>query len=95
MLQIIRRKRRFLSLPFFVANLQATFLQLLPNPVLTRDQVKLLKQDNVVSQAAIAENRTLDGLGIEPHSMEAVLPTYMGMYMQHGQYAARKAVSSK
>lgn len=95
MLQVIRRKRRLISLPFFAANLQAKFLQLLPNPLLTVDQVKLLKQDNVVSKAAIEEKRTLEGLGIEPHSMETILPSYMEMYMQYGQYAARKPASSK
>lgn len=95
MLQVIRRKRRLISLPFFAAKLQAKILQILPNPLLTVDQVNLLKQDNVVSKAAIEDKRTLEGLGIEPHSMETILPSYMEMYMQYGQYAARKPASSK
>ena len=48
------RKRLLLPLPFWLARLQAWFLQFLPNPPLTPDQVELLKRDNVVSEAAHA-----------------------------------------
>ncbi len=49
---------------------------MLPKPLLTRDQVLMLKSDNVVSEAAVREGRTLEGLGITPDSVEAVVPTY-------------------
>ncbi len=55
-------------------------------PPLTSDQVKLLKKDNVVSAAAKAEGRTLEGLGIQPVTMAAILPTYLVQYRVHGQY---------
>ncbi len=54
-----RRKRLLLPLPFFAAKIQAFFMQLLPKPLLTVDQVRLLEKDNVVSEAAINEGRTL------------------------------------
>lgn len=72
----IGRKRLLLSLPFFLAEIQGALLQVLPKPPLTRDQVKLLKTDNVVSgtEATFAE------LGIEPTPLEAVLSTYVSKY---------------
>ncbi len=60
-LTTIERKRLLVPIPFFAAKLQATFLQYLPTPPLTPDQVELLRVDNVVSDAAKAEGRTLAG----------------------------------
>jgi uncharacterized protein YbjT (DUF2867 family) len=57
---------------------------------ITRDQVELLKKDNVVSAAAIAEGRTLQGLGIAPESFEAFTPTYLARYRATGQFAERR-----
>ena len=61
-LATIERKRLLVPLPFFAARLQAMFLQYLPKPLLTPDQVELLRIDNVVSDAAKSEARTLQGL---------------------------------
>ncbi|VTZ28434.1 Complex I NDUFA9 subunit family protein [Methylocella tundrae] len=58
---------------------------------ITSDQVELLKTDNVVSAAAIADKRTLQGLGITPESFEAFVPTYLGRYRATGQFADRRA----
>ena len=67
-------RRRFLvPVPFAVGALQAWFLEMWPKPILTRDQVKLLKRDNVVSGDAPGFKE----LGIEPVAAEAVLPTYL------------------
>lgn len=93
MLEVIRRKRLLVTLPFSVARVQASVLQLLPNPMLTVDQVELLKSDNVVSEAAIADGRTLDGLGIEARTLMAILPTYLERFREHGQYDANRAAS--
>ena len=46
--------------------------QYLPGKPLTVDQVRMLQLDNVVSEAATGESRTLAGLGIEPTSLEAI-----------------------
>jgi uncharacterized protein YbjT (DUF2867 family) len=68
-LATIERRRLLLPLPFGLAKLQAQVLQFMPKPLLTPDQVLLLKRDNVVSEAATREGRTLEGLGIDPTAM--------------------------
>ncbi|WP_083416871.1 complex I NDUFA9 subunit family protein [Pseudovibrio denitrificans] len=94
MMNVILRKRMLVSLPFLMARIQAKFLQMLPKPMLTVDQVNLLKSDNVVSKEAQAEKRTFEGLGIEPHSMEAILPTYLDKFRPRGQYDSQNAAKS-
>jgi NADH dehydrogenase len=82
------RKRWLVNLPFPLAKLQGAILQLLPNPPLTLDQVRLLEKDNVVSEAAILDHRTLEGLGItEPVAIEAVVPDYLEQYRPKGQFS--------
>lgn len=68
------RHRVLLPLPFAAAKLQAFFLQFLPTPPLTPDQVKLLRVDNVArgGKPGLAE------LGIAPIAAEAVVATYLG-----------------
>ena len=60
------RKRGFLYMPFWVAKLQALLTWPLPNSLrpITVDQVRMLQKDNVVSEAAVKDGRTLAGLGI-------------------------------
>ena len=86
MLRIINRQRMFVSVPWSVARLQAKVLGMLPNPLLTPDQVKLLQIDNVVSEAAEEERRTLNGLGIGAHSIDAIVPSYLWTYRPAGQF---------
>jgi uncharacterized protein YbjT (DUF2867 family) len=76
MLRVIGRRRLLLPLSFGLAELQARFLELLPVPPLTRDQVELLKVDNVVAPDA----RTLAELGITPTPIELVVPEYLARY---------------
>jgi uncharacterized protein YbjT (DUF2867 family) len=90
-LATIERKRLLVPLPFFAAKLQASILQFLPEPLLTPDQVELLRADNVVSDAAIAEDRTLQGLGIEPEPIEAIVPSYLWRFRKTGQFRSRVA----
>jgi NADH dehydrogenase len=85
-LEVTERRRLLIPLPFALAKLQATFLQLLPKPLLTPDQVELLKTDNVVSAAAEADGRTLAGLGIEPVAMESIVPSYLWRFRKTGQF---------
>ena len=54
-----------LRLPFFI-----------PKPLLTRDQVRLLKYDNVVGINALG----IEELGVKPTPLYAVLPTYLNRY---------------
>ncbi|WOC16696.1 complex I NDUFA9 subunit family protein [Pseudochrobactrum sp. MP213Fo] len=85
-LEVIGRKRAFINLPWFIAKLQGKVLGLLPNPPLTSDHVKLLKSDNVVSQSASDAGLTLEGLGIKPQAVDAILPSYLWRYRVIGQY---------
>ncbi len=87
-LEVTGRKRLLVPVPFPVARIMGTVFGLLPNPLLTADQVELLKTDNVVSEAAIADGRILQGLGIEPEPIEAVVPGYLYRYRKAGQFSA-------
>lgn len=77
------RERALIPLPFRLAGIMAAFLQLLPGSVLTMDQVRLLKKDNVAGAGAPG----LADLGITPTSVEAVLPSYLWRYRAKGEYA--------
>ena len=91
MLSAIDRKRAFISVPWFAARLQGKLLGLLPNPMLTVDQVEMLKADNVVSEAARSEGRTLQAFGIEPRAADAILPGYLWRYRPAGQFTRKGA----
>ena len=82
LLNYTNRKRLLVPIPFFVAKLYATFLQILPKPLLTRDQVTLLQSDNVTSYGA----KGLADLGIRPTTAESILPTYLGRFRPKGSY---------
>jgi uncharacterized protein YbjT (DUF2867 family) len=91
-LQVTGRSRLLVPLPFALAEVQAWFLQLLPKPLLTVDQVKLLKSDTIVSDAARREGRTLEALGIAPTAMEAIAPTYLWRFRKTGQFKVKNGV---
>jgi NADH dehydrogenase len=87
-LEITQRDRMLVSLPFGLARLQAIFLQFAPGDLkLTPDHVELLRTDNVVSDAAKAAGLTLEGLHINPDSLEAVAPSYLWRFRKTGQFA--------
>lgn len=90
-LTTVERKRLLVPIPFFVAKLEAMFLQFLPTPPLTPDQVDLLRADSVVSEQAKAERRTLQGLRIEPEPLEAIVPSYLWRFRKTGQFRSRVA----
>jgi uncharacterized protein YbjT (DUF2867 family) len=91
MLAIIERRRLLVPLPFALMKLQAMFLQFLPKPPITPDQVDLLKRDNVVSDEAKRDGRTLEALGIIPESIAAIVPTYLWRFRKTGQFSGRTA----
>jgi NADH dehydrogenase len=92
-LATIDRKRMLVPVPFALAEVKAWFLQFLPKPPLTPDQVELLKSDNVVSDAAKRDGRTLEGLGIAPIAMAAVAPTYLWRFRKTGQFKVKNGVT--
>jgi uncharacterized protein YbjT (DUF2867 family) len=90
-LATIERRRLLVPIPFGIARIMAYFLQLPTKllsikPLLTQDQVDLLLRDNVVSPEAEHAGRTLEGLGIEPVAMRAVVPTYLWRFRKSGQF---------
>jgi NADH dehydrogenase len=78
------RRRLLIPIPWGMAMLKASVLGLLPKPLLTRDQVRLLKRDNVVAPDAL----TLADLGIEPETVEAIIPSYLWRFRREGQFEA-------
>jgi hypothetical protein len=62
-------------------------LQMLPKPMLTVDQVRMLETDNVVSKEAKRANYTLQGLGIEPIAVASVVPDYLAQFRPRGQFS--------
>ena len=91
-LTVIERKRFLVNVPWWVASLQASILGLLPNPLLTTDQVTQLRSHNMVSDKAVDEGRTLPGLGIQPQAVGAILPGYLWRYRAAGQFQQRRPV---
>lgn len=91
MLDVVRRRRLILNIPFFVANIMGASFDLLSkltgglftNSILTRDQVRSLHSDNVVADDA----QTLADLGIQATAMDAVLPDYLWPYRPSGQFS--------
>jgi NADH dehydrogenase len=87
LLEAIGRKRLLAPVPWWLANLQASVLQLLPNPLLTRDQVMQLREHNIVSEKAGKEGRTLAGIGIAaPQAIGTILPSYLWRFRATGQF---------
>ncbi len=95
MLGAINRRRMVINLPFWLGQVIGASLDLasrltlglIPNKILTRDQVISLTHDNIVASGA----RTFADLGIEPTAMESVLPEYLWRFRPSGQFAAIKA----
>ncbi len=90
-LTTIRRKRLLVPLPFPVASLMGLggeISGMLPfvEPFFTRDQVRLLKQDNIVGISG-EEVGTLADLGIEPETVESIVPEYLYRYRKGGQFS--------
>lgn len=91
-LQQTERRRLVMNMPFWVAGIVAGMLDLtqfvtfglFTNRILTRDQVKMLRSDNVVAEDA----RTLADLGIQPTATGAVIDEYLWPYRVAGQYQA-------
>jgi len=82
-LQQIGKKRLLLNVPFNIAEILGSMMQIMPSPMLTADQVKLLKHDNVVAPRML----NLNSLGITPIAVEAIVPAYLSAYHSGGRFA--------
>ena len=78
----IKKKRLLISIPFSVAKFYAYFLQMMPNPLLTVDQVELLKENNILS----GNYPTLNDLDISATNISSVLPKYIYRFRSGGQF---------
>lgn len=88
MLKTINRQRSLIPVPWFAAKFLGWLMSMMPliDPPLTRDQVLLLMSDNIVSESAQEEGRTLAAMGIEAATLEAMLPTYLVRFRPAGQF---------
>ena len=78
----IKKKRLLVPIPFSVARLNSYFLQMMPNPLLTPDQVELLKYDNIAS----GQFPNLNDLDIYPSNVQSILPKYIYRFRTGGQF---------
>ncbi len=82
LLKEIKKKRLLISVPFGLAKFQSHFLQFMPNPLLTPDQVEMLKYNNIVS----GQYSTLKDLGITGKTIETILPKYIYRFRTGGEF---------
>ena len=78
----IKKKRFLVPIPFGFAKFQSYFLQMMPNPLLTPDQVELLKYNNIVS----GDYPELKELGITGTPIQNILPKYIYRFRTGGQF---------
>jgi uncharacterized protein YbjT (DUF2867 family) len=88
MLTEIERRRLLVTLPWGLASAAALFIEFMPKPLLTRDQVKLLRKDVVVTPGALG----LAQLGVAPTALELILPAYLNRFRRGGRATLRPAV---
>jgi len=91
-LRVIRRRRPLIYVPFWLGQLMGGVfgligkIPMLPT-VATGAQIKMLKYDSIVSEKAMKEGRTLQGVGITPHAIDALLASYLWRFRVHGQFS--------
>ena len=78
----IKKKRFLIPIPFELAKFNSYFLQMMPNPLLTPDQVELLKHNNIVT----GDYPKLKDLGISGATIHSILPKYIYRFRTGGQF---------
>lgn len=73
------QRRLLLPIPWTIAKIMGFFGEFLPKPFLTRDQVRLLKSDNLVQP----ERDGMKALGMTPTALEMVAPSYLDRFRGH------------
>ena len=86
LLKLMEKKRFFVPLPLFLANIMATFFQILPNPLITRDQIKLLFYHNIPS----GKYKTNIEIGKNfNRNFDKEVEKYCYMWKETGEYAKK------
>ncbi len=83
LLKIIKKKRILITVPFKIAKYQAKVLQLFPKPLLTEDQVLMLRNDNIETGNYL----TAKDLNINLSTIEKILPEYIYRFRKYGQFS--------
>jgi len=91
-LAVVERRRLLLPIPWRFARVMAAVMGVLPKPILTVDQAELLKSDNVVGADAERARATLEGLGISPTGIKAIVPAYLYRFRKAGQFTQPSGV---
>ena len=87
LLKIIEKKRLFIPLPLLIAKIFARFFQIFPNPLLTLDQLNLLKYDNVAS----GKYKSNFDIGVPSiHTFDLEVGRYAFMWKEAGQFSTNK-----
>ena len=87
LLKLTEKKRLLIPLPLFLAKLSAIFFQLLPNPLLTLDQLRLLRYNNVAS----GKYKTNFDIGIPSiRRFDVEVEKYAFMWKESGQFSRKK-----
>jgi len=89
MQKVSDRDGGYVSLPVFFARAMGKLTGWLPGAPITLDQVRSLQYDNVVSEEAMRDKRTLEGMGVNPRNMEAILPSYLVRFRPQGQFTRK------
>jgi len=91
LLKLINKKRFLFPLPLPIANLSANFFQLFPKPLLTVDQLKLLKYDNIPSK----KYQTNSDIGVPSiRVFEQEVEKYCYMWKEGGKFSTKKYIST-
>ena len=92
LLELIGKKRLLIPFPFFIASLTAKIFQLMPNPLLTEDQLKLLKYDNITS----GKYKTNSDIGVpSKKTFYDEVKKYSYMWREGGQFSTDKYSNEK
>ena len=87
---LINKKRILLPMPYFLASISAKLFQLMPNPLLTEDQLRLLKYDNILSK----KYKSNFDIGLPSKKyFDKEVKKYSYMWREGGQFSTEKYLS--
>ena len=92
LLKLIGKKRFLLPLPLPIAEISARFFEIMPKPLLTRDQLRLLKYNNIAS----GKYKTNSDIGMpSKRYFNDEVKKYCYMWREGGQFSTEKYLTNK